>query len=319
MKGAPRAALVAIGIFAATLGIVSTAFGVTEDFKTFFAALTAASTPLGSGDKLVVLQGGTDKYIPGNTVLTLNDSQTPTNKTISGSSNTLTVLAGTQLSGQVPVANGGTGLATAPSGGVLCATASTTYAFSGALTANLPVIGGGAGACPGLGSVTGNTSKFVTNTGSNTTGQGGSWDASGNWVNNANAVFTNVPQTFSSQQIFGSTIGTQNNQSGTSYTLCLNSAQSGCAAIGSDCGKTVYFTSSSPITVTLPNNFPVPCTVQLEQGGTGQITTVAASGATGPSNPRNFTKTFAPYAVITVFVDTNSGVNAHWILTGDGA
>lgn len=41
-------------------------------------------------------------------------SATLTNKTISGSSNTLTVLAGTQLSGQVPVANGGTGQSTAP-------------------------------------------------------------------------------------------------------------------------------------------------------------------------------------------------------------
>lgn len=41
-------------------------------------------------------------------------SATLTNKTISGSSNTLTVLAGTQLSGQAPVANGGTGQSTAP-------------------------------------------------------------------------------------------------------------------------------------------------------------------------------------------------------------
>jgi hypothetical protein len=170
------------------------------------------------------------------------------------------------------------------------------------------VIGGGAGACPGLGSVTGNTSKFVTNTGANTTGQGGSWDANGNWVNNANAVFTNVAQSFTAQQTFASTIGTQNNQSGTTYTLAAT-----------DCGKTVYFTSSSPITVTLPNNLAVPCTAQLEQGGAGQVTAIPASGATGPNNPHGFTKTFGQYAVITVFVDTNSGTNGHWILTGDGA
>lgn len=47
-------------------------------------------------------------------VLTSADStQTLTNKTIAGASNTLTVLAGTQLSGQTPIANGGTGQATA--------------------------------------------------------------------------------------------------------------------------------------------------------------------------------------------------------------
>ena len=214
-KRGPWNVFVAIIVFVATLGIIDRAFGVTEDFKTFFAALTAASTPLGSGDKLVVLQGGTDKYIPGNLVVLSNGPFTLTNMVINGASNTLTVLAGTQLSGQVPVANGGVPV-TPVSGAILCGTSTTTYAFSVLLTANLPVIGGGAGACPGLGSVTGTTSKFVTNTGSNTTGQGGSWDASGNWVNNANAVFTNVAQSFTAQQTFASTKGTQNNQSGTS-------------------------------------------------------------------------------------------------------
>jgi len=43
------------------------------------------------------------------TVVGTDVAQTLTNKTISGASNTLTVLAGSQLSGQVPVANGGTG------------------------------------------------------------------------------------------------------------------------------------------------------------------------------------------------------------------
>lgn len=46
--------------------------------------------------------GALDTYLSAST-------QALTNKTISGSSNTLTVLAGTQLSGQVPLANGGTG------------------------------------------------------------------------------------------------------------------------------------------------------------------------------------------------------------------
>lgn len=51
-----------------------------------------------------------------------------TNKTINGASNTLTVLAATQLSGQVPTANGGTGVnstATFPTSGVVVTEAAT--------------------------------------------------------------------------------------------------------------------------------------------------------------------------------------------------
>ncbi len=302
-----RAVLVAAAVFSATLGIVSTAFS-TEDFKTFFAGLTAASTPLSSGDKLVVLQGGADKYIPGNSVVLTSGPFTLTNMVINGSSNTLTVLAPTQLSGLVPVANGGLPV-TPVSGAIPCGTSTTTYAFSALLTANLPVIGGGAGACPGLGSVTGSTSKFVTNTGSNTTGQGGSWDASGNWVNNANAVFTNVAQSFTAQQTFASTLGTQNAISSTTgYTFAVT-----------DCGKPLYFTTNQNMNVTLPNNIPVPCSIDVQQGGTGQLTFVPAAGASGPANPRNFTKTFAQSAKVNLSVDTNSGTNGHWVLTGDGA
>lgn len=53
-------------------------------------------------------------------------------------------LSGTAL----PVANGGTGLTSGTSGGVLAYTASGTLASSGALTANQVVIGGGAGVAP---------------------------------------------------------------------------------------------------------------------------------------------------------------------------
>lgn len=48
----------------------------------------------------------------------------------------------------VPVADGGTGLSSGTSGGVLAFTASATLASSGALTANAVVLGGGAGAAP---------------------------------------------------------------------------------------------------------------------------------------------------------------------------
>src|SRR5213075_2112641 len=112
-------------------------------------------------------------------------SQTLTNKTINGNNNPLTVLAATQLSGVIGTANGGTNLTTYNSGSVVCATGTQTLASSATLTANLPVIGGGLNVCPAVGSVTGNTTKFVTNTGVTTSGSGVSWDASGNLVTNA--------------------------------------------------------------------------------------------------------------------------------------
>lgn len=82
----------------------------------------------------------------------------------------------------LPVAAGGTGLASGTSGGVLAFTASGTIASSGALTANLPVIGGGAGAAPSVGSRSGNTTEFGTVSGSLTSGNCIKSDASGNLV-----------------------------------------------------------------------------------------------------------------------------------------
>lgn len=52
------------------------------------------------------------------------------------------------VSSPVAVAEGGTGLASGTSGGVLCYTATTTIASSGVLTSGRIPIGGGAGACP---------------------------------------------------------------------------------------------------------------------------------------------------------------------------
>jgi len=53
-----------------------------------------------------------------------------------------------EVTGTLPVANGGTGLTSGTSGGVLAFTASGTIASSNALTANAIVVGGGAGAAP---------------------------------------------------------------------------------------------------------------------------------------------------------------------------
>ena len=78
------------------------------------------------------------------------------------------------LSTAVTVAKGGTGLTAGTSGGVPYFNATSTMASWAALTANLPVIGGGAGAAPAVGTRSGNTTAYVTTTGTQTR-LGGAW------------------------------------------------------------------------------------------------------------------------------------------------
>lgn len=71
------------------------------------------------------------------------------------------VALGSDVSGQLPVANGGTGLSAGTSGGVPYFNSTSTMASSAALTANALVIGGGAGSAPStLGSL-GTTSTVL--------------------------------------------------------------------------------------------------------------------------------------------------------------
>lgn len=68
------------------------------------------------------------------------------------------------------------------SGGIPYFSSASTWASSALLTANLPVIGGGAGAAPTVGTRSGNTTEFATVTGSTPSGNCAKWDASGNVV-----------------------------------------------------------------------------------------------------------------------------------------
>lgn len=88
-----------------------------------------------------------------------------------------------------PVTTSGTLTATAAgtSGGIPYFSAANALASSAALTANLPVIGGGAGVAPTVGSVSGNTTTFATTTGALNSGNCVEIDASGNLVDSGGA------------------------------------------------------------------------------------------------------------------------------------
>jgi hypothetical protein len=68
----------------------------------------------------------------------------------------------TNVTGTLPVANGGTGLTAGTSGGILAYTASGTLASSAALTANKVVIGGGAGVVPATTNLLGTAAAVTT-------------------------------------------------------------------------------------------------------------------------------------------------------------
>jgi hypothetical protein len=113
--------------------------------------------------------------------------------------------------------------------------------------------------------------------------------------------------TWTGPQSFGEVIGTVSTQTGTTYTLSA-----------SDCGTTIRFTNASAITVTTLNSLPVGCAIAIEQAGAAQVTIAAGAGATQHS-AHGYSKTFGQYAILGLFVDTNSGGSAaDIIITGDG-
>lgn len=101
--------------------------------------------------------------------------------------------------------------------------------------------------------------------------------------------------------------GSINTQTGTTYTL-----QS------SDTGKIVECTNGSAIAVTADPALPKGFACTIVQGGAGQVT-IASSGSGTVVNRQSHTKTAGQNAMCMVYVRSNSGSDAVFVLAGDTA
>lgn len=115
------------------------------------------------------------------------------------------------------------------SGGIPYFSSSSTWASSALLTANRPVIGGGAGASPSVGTVSGNTTEFVTTSGTQTAGDCVGIDFNGNHVDAGHPCNLGTVTNVGSTSPINSTGGSTPN---ISCTTCVIGA-SGRKAIGS--------------------------------------------------------------------------------------
>lgn len=115
---------------------------------------------------------------------------------------------------------------------------------------------------------------------------------------NAGAIAVGTTQLLFSQVANG--LGQLTTQAASSYTL-----QPG------DNNSTIVFSSAAAVAVTLPNSLPVGFRAKLVQGGTGQVSVSAASGAT--LDTPNQASTPGQYATLDVLVTANAGgVAAVW-------
>lgn len=103
-------------------------------------------------------------------------------------------------------------------------------------------------------------------------------------------------------------IGAFNDQSGTTYTLAAG-----------DTGKIITLTNAASVTVTLPNSLAAGWCATIYQGGAGQVTFSAASGAV-LRNRQSRAKIAGQYGAVTLFVTANAdGSSAVYCLAGDTA
>jgi hypothetical protein len=148
----------------------------------------------------------------------------------------------------------------------------------------------------GLGS---ETTTSVSGPGSSTDNAIVRWDGTGGTTIQNSGVLVSDNNEISGYR------GHVNIQTGTTYTV-----------LSADAGKIIDHANGSAIAVTLPNSFPVGFAITYVQTGAGQIT-FASTGSGTVVNRQSHTKTAGNKAMVSLYVRTNSGTNAEWVLGGD--
>jgi len=171
--------------------------------------------------------------------------------------------------GTVGVAGGGTGIASGTSGGALCFTGAASIASSVALTSGQLVTGGGAGACP----LPGDLSGDVTTSGSTATTIS---KIQGNAVSLTSLNAGDLFYWNGTQWTNGKPGMTVNLQSGTSYTVQGTSSSS-----SGDLAKLISFSNSATVAVTLPQcgstGFGNGFVIYAHNRGSGTVTITPAT------------------------------------------
>jgi len=100
--------------------------------------------------------------------------------------------------------------------------------------------------------------------------------------------------------------------------IVANAASSPYTFSIADCGTTQRFTTATALSVTLPNNLYPACSIDVIQGGAGQLTFTPQAGAALISYD-TYTKTAGQGAGVTLRIGANTGGAAQWYLFGRGA
>lgn len=130
--------------------------------------------------------------------------------------------------------------------------------------------------------------------------------------------FTDCAQTWTALQTFRSVLGSEGNGvadiSGTAYTI---NSPGGVHSANSDCGRTLVFTSASPVTVTLDDTASTQCAIDMIQDGAGLVTMTTTGTNATLNNEFNATQSTGQYAHFGLQTYRNSdGGHAVYLLMG---
>jgi hypothetical protein len=256
----------------------------------------------------------------------------------------------TGVTGILPVANGGTGIASGTSGGVPYYSAAGTIASSGALIANALVIGGGAGAAPattttGSGVLTFLGTPSSANLAAAVTDETGSgslvFSTSPTLVTptlgvatatSINKVAITAPATGSTLTIADGKTATVNNSitfAGTDSTtmtfppasasvgylnIPLISSGATYTVLSSDCGKAIACNSGTTVTLPSGATFPNGAVVTFFNMNAGAATITSTVTLTQAGTGSTGSRTLAQFGLATAIC--TDGIN--WVINGVG-